>query len=211
MPDFWTVTSNPAGYEKLAEPLAWTIDSEVEASDPVKVLDVGSSDGSALTRMVSSLERKTGREFETVNLDPQGVIYKDKAQSNSDHLVRGMAGNIGEYSLPIKPDSVDIVVSNYLLPFLERERQSSALREVEEVLQPGGAVGVHVDPHPYNEDSISSHWVMNYEDFTRLEEESQDFSEYPITPEPGTNFFYSDNRDRLPNGFYDQFRDKIGF
>jgi len=215
MSEFWTVTENPAGYGKLERPLEYVIENELEASDPLTLLDVGSSNGAAFSRLVDHLESETSYGVESINLDPQNVIYEDQRSGNSDHCVRGM---IGDGSLPLKSDSVDVVVSNYLLPFLGRkndeefpgETQSNALNQIHDVLSPDGVVGLHVDPNPGNEDSVSGHWVLDYDDFTELREINSDFTNYPITPERGTNRFHSDNRDTLPNGFYDEFRDKLG-
>ncbi|WP_414838252.1 class I SAM-dependent methyltransferase [Candidatus Nanosalina sp. VS9-1] len=218
MSDFWTVTENPAGYGKLERPLEYVVENELEVSGPVRILDVGSSNGAGFSRLVDYLEDETGREFESVNLDPQSVIYSDRAQGNSDHHVRGMAGR-PETSLPVKDNSVDLVVSNYLLPFIGRkkseefpgETQSQALNQIHSILRPGGAVGIHVDPYPANEDSVSDHWVLSYEDFSDLGEETEAFTQYPLVPEEGRNMFYGDNRDSLPDGFYDDFRDRLGF
>lgn len=215
MSEFWTVTENPAGYGKLERPLEYMIETELEASDSLTLLDVGSSNGAALSRLVDHLESETDYGIESINLDPQEVIYEDQRMDNSGHCVRGM---IGDGSVPLRDDSIDMVVSNYLLPFIGRkndeefpgEAQSNALNEIHDVLRPGGVIGLHVDPAPGNEDSVSGHWVLNYDDFTELKEDSSDFVEYPVTPERGTNRFYSDNRDSLPNGFYDEFRDRLG-
>jgi len=217
--NFWTVSANPTGYQKMIEAVAWTINSgEVsfdqseyrdESDTSLDILDIGPSIGKPLERFKKSIAEEMDLEendINTIGLEPQDVIYQNQAEGNSDYLVRGR----GEH-IPLKDNSVNYIVSNYLLPFLDSEDQTEILKEIERVLHPEGGVGLHVEPSRKGRGDIevTEHWVMDYDSFEKLREDTENFSDYPLTPERGSNRFYSDNRDRLPSGFYDKFRENI--
>ena len=203
MSDFWTSTPGPAGYGVFSSPLEWVLENEVEASH-VKVLDIGSADGDGFRGLVQSLEDSSDKSFETFALEPQSIVYDDFSNERSDHPVRGMAGG-EEYGIPFKQDSFDIVVSNFLLPFLDSEEQSRALNQIEDVLDPQGVAALHLRPE---EGSDSERWVLRYEDFQETMYDSDNFSEYPLEVDRSDNLHHSDSRGRLPEGFYDEFREK---
>ena len=203
MNDFWTSTPGPAGYGVFASALEWALENEVEASR-VKVLDIGSADGDGFQELIRSLEDSSDKIFETYALEPQSIVYDDFSRDRSDHPVRGLCGD-DEYGLPFKEDSFDVVISNFLLPFLDSGKQSRALSQIENILDPQGVTALHLRPV---KDSDSERWVLAYEDFQEAMYDSENFSEYPLEVDRSDNLVHSDSRGRLPEGFYDEFNEK---
>ena len=98
-----------------------------------RVLDIGCGTG-ALTILVGRLHPQS----EVVGLDPDPkalVVAKRKSEEAgvAVHLNRGFADE-----LPYPPGSFDRVLSSFMLHHLTREEKLGTLREVHQVLRPGG-------------------------------------------------------------------------
>ncbi len=200
MTDFWTSTRGPAGYGLFQRSLEWIIENEIEVSE-IKMLDIGSSDGEGLEELTQNLQESTGKSLDTYALEPQSVVYDDRAAERSDNCIRGMVGH-SCHSMPFSEDTFDIVISNHLLPFLDQDEQALALQDIHEVTHPHGYVALQIQP---DENNASERLVMRYEDFDTLYNQTEAFTETPLQPERSQNLYHSDSRGLLPEGFYDEF------
>lgn len=105
--------------------------SELEWEDRTyRILDIGSSTGEALDKLLERLEEETPAEFQACALDVDGKVLEEAQESSEP--VRAKAQN-----LPFVEDSFDIVVSANL--HLRPGDIDETIEEIDRVLKsPGG-------------------------------------------------------------------------
>lgn len=182
MGDFWTVTDTPVGYGSFSRGLEYVIGENY--SDSVDILDVGACGGEGLAEILDGMEESSGVSINAYALEPQSVVYENIENDEVDFPVRGMAGH-SDFAMPFQDDSFDIVVSNYLLPFLDEQEDS--LDDILSVVRDDGYVALHLSPG-----EASERWITSTEKFADA------VANFPTELDRSDNLVHSDSRGDLP-------------
>ena len=110
--------------------------------ETVKVVDFGGGDG-ALIDIVSRQLTEAGYKVVGVNLEMNAdrfPVMKEKFmpanETETDRKIYGVRGTIIEK--PIQTGSLDAGYSRFVLQYIPKERQPEAIREMLDILKPGG-------------------------------------------------------------------------
>lgn len=147
-----------------------------DTTEPLKVLDIGSSSGEATHGFEVAIEYHANLDVETVSYDMHRDALKyNQAVENSDQQIQGDARN-----LSFADGSFDIVLTKTLISRLDGRHQTEVLREINRVLDENGAAAVEVDPEGGDRIYTGDEHVIPAEQLDEASSASDRFSEYPL-------------------------------
>lgn len=151
-----------------------------DSGDVIQILDVGCSNGEAISYFADHVEEHYGVDTNVVGIDIGDEVVEDaEEEGNVDEGYQGEAQNLEHFD----EGEFDIVTSKTLLSRISGDQQTEALREIDRVVRDDGYACVQIDDGGNNEPERGESYVMTGEEMSEVSRETNGFSDYPIASE----------------------------